>query len=145
MRGQHYYLGAGLLALVGLAGCGKATPAESAKKGAVAVAKSEPASKAAGSSDKDKLGAPTKAVEPRSPELEVSKPKEYKSETDANALGLVPDGIGLRPTRGKPSGPDFKPQMAPDFTALDSNGKSQTLDGFLAKGPALLVFYRGGW
>jgi len=38
-------------------------------------------------------------------------------------------------------------QKAPDFTLLDSNGKSVTLTGLLASSPrgVLLVFYRGYW
>ena len=38
-------------------------------------------------------------------------------------------------------------QKAPDFTLLDSNGKSVTLSELLASSPrgALLVFYRGYW
>lgn len=34
---------------------------------------------------------------------------------------------------------------APDFTAIDQNGKNQELTSLLAKGPVVLIFYRGQW
>ncbi len=34
---------------------------------------------------------------------------------------------------------------APDFTLPDAHGKPVTLSGLLAKGPAVVTFYRGGW
>jgi len=36
-------------------------------------------------------------------------------------------------------------QVAPDFTAQDTGGQTITLEGLLASGPAVLVFYRGFW
>ena len=36
-------------------------------------------------------------------------------------------------------------QIAPGFTATDAGGQEVTLDGLLAGGPAVLVFYRGFW
>jgi peroxiredoxin len=35
--------------------------------------------------------------------------------------------------------------VAPDFTLPDAHGKPVTLSGLLAKGPAVVTFYRGGW
>jgi peroxiredoxin len=34
---------------------------------------------------------------------------------------------------------------APDFTLPDSHGKPVTLSALLARGPAVVTFYRGGW
>jgi peroxiredoxin len=34
---------------------------------------------------------------------------------------------------------------APDFTLSDPDGKKHRLKDYLAKGPVLIVFYRGGW
>jgi peroxiredoxin len=34
---------------------------------------------------------------------------------------------------------------APDFTLPDAHGRPLTLSGLLAKGPAVVTFYRGGW
>jgi peroxiredoxin len=34
---------------------------------------------------------------------------------------------------------------APDFTLPDAHGKPVTLSALLAKGPAIVTFYRGGW
>jgi peroxiredoxin len=34
---------------------------------------------------------------------------------------------------------------APDFTLPDAHGKAVTLSALLAKGPAIVTFYRGGW
>jgi peroxiredoxin len=34
---------------------------------------------------------------------------------------------------------------APDFTLPDAHGKPVTLAALLAKGPAVVTFYRGGW
>jgi len=49
----------------------------------------------------------------------------------------------LPPSHGAP----HVGQKAPDFTLLDSDGKSVTLSGLLANSPrgVLLVFYRGHW
>lgn len=35
--------------------------------------------------------------------------------------------------------------VAADFSLRDQNGATVTLDGLLARGPAVLVFYRGFW
>ncbi len=34
---------------------------------------------------------------------------------------------------------------APDFSLPDSHGKAVSLSGLLARGPAVVTFYRGGW
>ncbi len=34
---------------------------------------------------------------------------------------------------------------APDFTLPDVDGAAVSLSGLLAKGPAIVTFYRGGW
>lgn len=36
-------------------------------------------------------------------------------------------------------------EKAPDFTLVDQNGRKHTLSAALAKGPVVLVFYRGYW
>jgi peroxiredoxin len=36
-------------------------------------------------------------------------------------------------------------EKAPDFTLPDAHGKPATLSALLAKGPAVVTFYRGGW
>jgi cytochrome oxidase Cu insertion factor (SCO1/SenC/PrrC family) len=36
-------------------------------------------------------------------------------------------------------------KVAPDFELPDHTGKTYGLDGLLAKGPAVVVFYRGYW
>ena len=38
-----------------------------------------------------------------------------------------------------------KGEAAPDFTAIDQNGKSVTLSKKLAEGPVVVIFYRGQW
>ena len=35
--------------------------------------------------------------------------------------------------------------VAPEFSLPDANGRSVSLKGLLATGPAVLVFYRGHW
>src|SRR5277367_6726719 len=35
--------------------------------------------------------------------------------------------------------------LAPDFTLPDANGKSVSLSECLRSGPAVVIFYRGGW
>ena len=35
--------------------------------------------------------------------------------------------------------------MAPDFTLANARGERVALSALLARGPAVLVFYRGGW
>jgi hypothetical protein len=53
---------------------------------------------------------------------------------DASALGALPDGVGV------PIG-----QLAPDASLHDASGAPVTLRDLYAKGPTLLIFYRGGW
>jgi cytochrome oxidase Cu insertion factor (SCO1/SenC/PrrC family) len=36
-------------------------------------------------------------------------------------------------------------EKAPDFTLMDQNGRKHTLSAALARGPVVLVFYRGYW
>ncbi|HGG56325.1 MAG TPA: hypothetical protein ENK31_00840 [Nannocystis exedens] len=36
-------------------------------------------------------------------------------------------------------------QLAPSFATADAAGQSVSLAGMLAKGPAVVVFYRGFW
>ena len=59
--------------------------------------------------------------------------KDYQPSPD-NLLGT------LAPNTGVPVG-----TKAPSLTAVDLNGRTVTLSSFYAKGPVLLVFYRGGW
>ncbi|MCI0751505.1 MAG: peroxiredoxin family protein, partial [Flammeovirgaceae bacterium] len=44
----------------------------------------------------------------------------------------------------KPTGLPLQDQ-APDFKAIDQNGKPVELKSLLSKGPVVLVFYRGQW
>jgi hypothetical protein len=41
--------------------------------------------------------------------------------------------------------PGAAPERAPDFTLSDAQGNSVTLSDALARGPVLLVFFRGHW
>lgn len=53
----------------------------------------------------------------------------------------APERLGtLAPGTGIPVG-----EKVPDGTVKDSSGKAVTLSSLYAKGPILLVFYRGGW
>ena len=36
-------------------------------------------------------------------------------------------------------------EVAPEFSATDAEGQPRTLAGLTARGPAVLVFYRGHW
>ena len=45
----------------------------------------------------------------------------------------------------KRSSPVATGETAPDFTLTDQNGRKHTLSAALAKGPVVLVFYRGYW
>ena len=36
-------------------------------------------------------------------------------------------------------------KLAPDFSLPDHTGKAVTLDALVAKGPAVVIFYRGYW
>lgn len=47
--------------------------------------------------------------------------------------------------RGGTSTPGVTYEVAPPFTGVDAEGQSVSLDGLLAAGPAVLVFYRGHW
>ena len=47
--------------------------------------------------------------------------------------------------RGGSSSPEAAYGAAPPFTGVDAEGQSVSLDGLLAAGPAVLVFYRGHW
>ncbi len=65
--------------------------------------------------------------------LTAAKPKPYKS-TDVQALGTLPDGIGIAVG-----------EKAPDLSLPDKDGKQVQLADVLKKKEALVVFYRGGW
>ncbi len=45
----------------------------------------------------------------------------------------------------KRSSPVATGETAPDFTLTDQNGRKRRLSAQLAKGPVVLVFYRGYW
>jgi peroxiredoxin len=53
---------------------------------------------------------------------------------EATALGALPDGVGLAVG-----------QTAPDAALTDSEGAPVSLRDLIAKGPVMLIFYRGGW
>ncbi len=65
--------------------------------------------------------------------LKNAKPKTYAF-TKADALGSLPKGVGIAVG-----------QKAPAFSLPSVAGGDVSLETLLAKGPALLVFYRGGW
>lgn len=56
------------------------------------------------------------------------------AQTPAERLGSAPAGFG--PELGA---------RAPDATLPDVHGKMQSLHALYARGPTLLIFYRGGW
>ncbi len=58
------------------------------------------------------------------------------------ALPLLAVSSGCLSTRG-PTVPRGAP--APDFSLKSHDGRQITLDGLVAQGPAVLVFYRGYW
>ncbi len=58
------------------------------------------------------------------------------------ALPLLGLSSGCLATRG-PTVPKGAP--APDFSLRSHDGQTVTLDGLVARGPAILVFYRGFW
>lgn len=66
--------------------------------------------------------------------LAVADPKAHGN-PEAAEVGTLPDGIGL------PVGAEV-----PDFSAVNVHtGERMTRDNLVAEGPALVVFYRGGW
>ncbi|MFO0601123.1 MAG: peroxiredoxin family protein [Myxococcaceae bacterium] len=69
----------------------------------------------------------------RSPEPPAVRSK-VTAETPVARLGTLPAGLGV--AVGQP---------VPNVTAKDLDGKQVSLAEFTAKGPTLLVFYRGGW
>jgi hypothetical protein len=79
-------------------------------------------------------GATAPPTAPAEDALKVSNPKDYTSEVEEAALGTLPEGVGLAVGT-----------KAPDFEALDVDGKPASLDTLVANGDVLLVFYRGGW
>ncbi len=60
------------------------------------------------------------------------------------ATGALAGGILLGCHREGTSIPAGQ-QVAPAFSASDTAGQTVTLEGMLASGPAVLVFYRGFW
>jgi peroxiredoxin len=48
-------------------------------------------------------------------------------------------------TKGKPAGAVDVGDVLTDFTLPDATGNDVSLSGLVADGPAVLVFYRGGW
>jgi peroxiredoxin len=61
-------------------------------------------------------------------------PERQLRETPADALGLMPDGVGLEV--GQP---------APDARLENADGEAVQLADLRSRGPLLIVFYRGGW
>lgn len=65
----------------------------------------------------------------------AQKPPRFElAETPASKLGTAPAGFG--PKVGAP---------APDATLPDVTGAMQSLASLYARGPTLVIFYRGGW
>lgn len=64
-------------------------------------------------------------------------PPEVLASVSAEIKKLADAGIAARALRVG--------QKAPDFSLPDSHGKTVTLSSLLAKGPAVVTFYRGGW
>lgn len=62
--------------------------------------------------------------------------------TFLGALPLLAVSSSCLSTRG-PTVPQG--QLAPDFSLRSHDGRQVTLDGLVAQGPAVLVFYRGYW
>ena len=51
---------------------------------------------------------------------------------DLRATGITGEALGVG-------------EMAPDFTLPAADGRMVSLEGLIAGGPAVIVFYRGGW
>lgn len=66
-------------------------------------------------------------------QFQPAEPREFQVATE-QALGTLPDGIGLAPGTA-----------APDFALLNTQDRPVALFGLLQYQPVLLVFYRGGW
>ena len=60
----------------------------------------------------------------------------------AGVLGLPLAGGCRLEAEGTPTTPA---QLAPDFSLLDHRGQRVTLASTLARGPAVVIFYRGAW
>jgi peroxiredoxin len=79
------------------------------------------------------------AADAESPATAVSAPpapppQPMLAETPADRLGTAPAGFG--PNVG---------DRAPDASLPDVTGKMQSLAEIFARGPTLVIFYRGGW
>jgi len=57
-------------------------------------------------------------------------------------LGLLVGCLGRLETRATPLSLD---ELAPGFTLQTHDGERLTLNGLLANGPTVIVFYRGHW
>jgi len=81
----------------------------------------------------------TKTVEPNAPKVEekaVAAPVPYEY--------AMLDKLGMDTTQAIPTGLKVG-ETAPDFRSLDQNGNPVHLAEQLAKGPVVVVFYRGQW
>lgn len=79
-------------------------------------------------------GASQEAPRPSLAAPEKAKTEKEYAATATERLGTLPEGVGV--ATGQP---------APNFTAESSGGQRVSLTDLTAKGPVLLVFYRGGW
>ncbi len=88
----------------------------------------------------DKASAPEKAAPHPSvqaapkPSAAPARKQKQTAAPSKDQLGTLPEGVGV------PVG-----QEAPSATVQDFRGKEVELSKLWAKGPVLLVFYRGGW
>ena len=78
---------------------------------------------------------------------------EQVTEIKAAAAGRLPAEVlaafasdqGTRPAGGVPAGAVSVGDTLPPFALPDATGQTRTLDELTADGPAVIVFYRGGW
>ena len=79
--------------------------------------------------------------------------REQSSQVKAAAADRLPAGVGETFDRsirglvdeGVPAGTVTVGDTLGSFTLRDANGAAVTLDELVAVGPAVIVFYRGGW
>lgn len=78
--------------------------------------------------------ASSSARQPSHPDLRPIEARDIGRIIAGSGLGTLPDGIGI------PVG-----ERAPDASLQDADGRAVQLSDLVAKGPILLVLYRGGW
>ncbi len=75
-------------------------------------------------------------------EMAKHAPPEVVASLGGELAKLADSGIAARALRVGAKAPDFS---LPDFSLPDSTGSVVSLSSLLARGPAVVTFYRGGW